>query len=69
MTHQLKDATEEEFEIAKKAAWFSRMVHKWWIKNGQKGMLTDSPKEWEGTVAMAAWCRKELTRKITTRKQ
>ena len=32
MTGKFKDATKEEFEIAKKSVWFANMVQKWWEK-------------------------------------
>ena len=30
MTGELKASTDKEFEIAKKASWFARMVLAWW---------------------------------------
>lgn len=63
MTGELKEPTKEEFEIAKKSAWFARMVLKWWEKD--KKINCDATKEedkrdWEGTALLVSWCRKEL---------
>jgi len=32
MTGEFKDASEEEFKIAKKSVWFANMLLKWWEK-------------------------------------
>ena len=68
MTGEFKDATKEEFEIAKKSAWFARMMLKWWEReekletNEELGDIKSvNMREWEGTATIANWCRKELT--------
>jgi len=60
MTGKFKDATKEEFEIAKKSAWFSRMMLKWWSKDKKINVEKTNTREWEGTDMIASWCRKEL---------
>ncbi len=63
MTGEFKDATKEEYEIAKKAAWFSRMMLKWWEKDKKMGDDEETNKRgWGGTVNLTRWCRKELTK-------
>ena len=62
MTGEFKDATDEEFEIAGRSAWFARMVLKWWEKDGKMDDGDDdvNKRNWEGTSMLASWCRKEL---------
>lgn len=79
MTGEFKDATEKEFEIAKKAAWFTMMMSRWWKKDKElvviddkdNPILTDVEKTekensrgWGGKEDIAKWCRAELTPKI-----
>ena len=71
MTGEFKDATKEEFEIAKKSVWFADMMLKWWERN--KKMITpenfeeklknENKREWEGTYMIAKWCRDKLNKK------
>ena len=61
MTGEFKEATKEEFEIAKKSAWFARTMLKWWERNKVMVQFEDSKREWDGTVDIAKWCRKYLT--------
>lgn len=69
MTGEFKKATKEEFKIAKKSAWFSWMMLKWWEKDEKLGAWKDEPfekrdlREWDGTQPIAEWCRKELSKK------
>lgn len=58
-TGEFKDATKEEFEIAKKASWFARMMLKWWNKD-EEIYDGDNTREWDGTYEISKWCRKEL---------
>ena len=69
MTGEFKEATEQEFEIAKKAVWFANMVKKFWEKD--KSLIFDDDdltnpddgnnmRGWEGTAIIAAWCRNVL---------
>ncbi len=62
MTGEFKDATKEEFEIAKKAAWFVRMMLRWWEKDRKMDSDGENSRDWEGTSYLAKWCRKELSK-------
>ena len=71
MTGKFKDATKEEFEIAKKSAWFANMVQKWWEKEQElefdeaKGDIESvNMRSWEGTELIASWCRDELSESL-----
>lgn len=57
MTGEFKEATEIEFENAKKAIWFARMMSRWWQKDNK---LDYKDREWEGTVLISNWCRTVL---------
>lgn len=59
MTGEFRYATKEEFEIAKKSAWFARMMLRWW---GKIEPDEDNEREWEGTAKIASWCREELSK-------
>ena len=69
MTGEFKDSTKEEFEIAKKASWFARMMHKWWTKDtglvAPEGFepedISKNNRAWGGTEFIAKWCRAELS--------
>ena len=64
MTGEFKDATEEEFEVAKKAAEFSRVMSNWWQKDKKIDLEEEeSSREWPGTVAFAKWYREEYNLK------
>ncbi len=69
MTGDFKDATKEEFNIAKKSAWFARMVLKWWEKDQKlcedDQLMSPNARDWEGTSDLSSWCRKELTKQST----
>ena len=70
MTGEFKEATEKEFEIAKRSAWFSNMMLKWWEKDN--AMITPdddelyemednrNKRDWEGTALISKWCREKL---------
>lgn len=71
MTMEFKDATEEEFEIAKKASHFANTMQKWWEKDKKisSGDIDDfysmpdedeNKRDWDGTIALAEWYRKEF---------
>lgn len=67
ITGIFKEATKEEFEIAKKSAWFANMVKKFWEKD-KKLDCDDQEGDkriWEGTAIIATWCREQLTPKPT----
>lgn len=65
MTSEFKDATDEEFELARKACRFSREMLEWWTKdkplfedNGEGGYFDDtetSPRDWAGTHDLVKW--------------
>ena len=57
MTGEFKQATEKEFETAKKASEFARTMLKWWQKDKQLEEDQHSMREWEGTQAIAKWYR------------
>lgn len=62
MTGEFKDATEKEFEDAKKSCEFARMMSAWWEKD--KKLYPDctesNMRDWEGTASIASWCREYL---------
>lgn len=62
MTGDLKDSTDEEFEIAKKASWFSNMMLRWWQMKEKMDHDKKNLRDWEGTVLIAKWCREELNK-------
>ena len=68
MTGEFKDATEEEFEIAKKSSWFANMMLKWWNKDEKISgdLLKDNKRDWEGTDTIARWCRNALISNFAT---
>lgn len=69
MTGEFKEATKEEFEIAKKSSWFAHMMLKWWEKDDTMVCPDDelslednrNKRDWEGTAFLSKWCRKQLT--------
>jgi hypothetical protein len=60
MTGNFKDATKEEFELAKKAAHFARAMHKWWTRKEPMDSETNNNRSWQGSVFLAEWYRKEF---------
>ncbi len=72
MTGEFKDATEDEYEVAKDSCKFVRTLLKWWEKDKKiggdyeddGGYLPDTTeedkREWGGTVAIREWYRKEF---------
>ena len=62
MTGEFKDATEEEFNIAKKAAWFAHIARRWWEKDEKINPDKENLRDWEGTTLIAKWCRGELSK-------
>jgi len=61
---EFKDATEKEFEIAKKSKWFADMLLKWWEKDKKLSMdFNDDMRKWEGTEKIVEWCRNTLENK------
>ena len=60
MTGEFKDASEKEFENAKKASKFSRNMRDWWEKDKKIEFEGDMSREWEGTYAIAKWLRDKL---------
>lgn len=63
MTLEFKDATEEEYKNAKKAAEFSRYMLEWWIKDKDMDGEEDNLREWGGTYDIAKWLREKLNKK------
>ncbi|HDK42156.1 MAG TPA: hypothetical protein ENG87_02150 [Candidatus Pacearchaeota archaeon] len=61
MTGKFKDATEEEFEIAKKSSWFANMMFKWWTKDEKISEDKDNKRDWEGISLITSWCRNVLS--------
>lgn len=62
MTGEFKDATEEEFELAKKSCEFARNMLKWWEKDKKMEANIDNSREWEGTEMIKKWYRKEFAK-------
>lgn len=60
MTGEFKDATDEEFELAKKASHFAYTFGKWWEKDKPHSVDDDDYRKWEGTVNLVKWYRKEF---------
>lgn len=71
MTGEFKDATDEEFELARKASHFAHAMSKWWTKD--KPLDVDDydgdPREWEGTAKLKEWYRKEFAIHAVSRTQ
>lgn len=76
MTGEFHNATETEFENAKKAMWFAKMMLKWWEKD--KKLIVDNDlnktehenmRKFEGTVSIARWCRGMLNQKPKKRRK
>ena len=66
MTSEFKDATDKEFEDAKKARNFANMMLAWWEKDesfGNRLNSEDGLREWGGTVNISKWARKYLSKK------
>jgi hypothetical protein len=63
MTGEFKDASEEEFEIAKKSCWFANMFLKWWEKDKRISICEDNERDWGGTEEITKWCRNYLSQK------
>ena len=61
MTGEFKDASEEEFEIAKKSVWFANMLLKWWEKDEKMSEESNNKRDWEGTETITKWCRNALS--------
>lgn len=67
ITGEMKDATKQEFENAKKSQWFAEMMMKWWEKDGKLKHEDDGKydkRNWEGTEFISAWCRRNLNKKV-----
>ena len=70
MTGKFKDATEEEFEDAKKSCEFARMMLAWWEKDctefskeDKQNFIPYVAKDWEGIEPIRKWCREYLKSK------
>lgn len=69
MTMEFKDATDEEFELARKSTCFAQAMLKWWTKDKDfskqpaDDYMDPEPEEdkrsWGGTHDIAKWYRKE----------
>jgi hypothetical protein len=65
MTGEFHDATEGEFENAKKASWFAHRVLEWWTKDVELVVddvdsNTVNSRDFPGTQELAKWCREKL---------
>lgn len=75
MTGDFKDATKEEYEIAKKSAWFANMMLKWWERDQKMRYHIDEDLEnedlrsWEGIVSIAEWCREQLSKNTSSKRR
>jgi len=68
MTGEFKDATEEEFELAKKSCEFARNMLKWWEKDKKLDFDGESnSREWGGTFGIKEWYRKEFSKDKTSK--
>lgn len=57
MTGEFKNATEKEFELAKKSVEFARNMLKWWEKDEKMSEEKDNKRDWEGTAIISKWFR------------
>jgi len=64
MTGEFKDASKEEFEIAKKSVWFANMLLKWWEKDKKMSEDSNNKRDWEGTEIIAKWFRKNNQKRL-----
>ena len=62
MTGIFKDATEEEFKIAKRSVWFASTMLKFWEKDKKidYDKDEDQSRPWEGTEFIRKWCRQNM---------
>ena len=62
MTGEFKNASQAEFENAKKAAEFARLMLAWWEKDEKLHYEenTENRREFPGTESWARWARKYL---------
>jgi hypothetical protein len=65
MTGEFKDATQEEYDIAKKAVEFANLMLLWWEKD--KKLITDNNEDnkrnWNGTEVIKKWYRERGMKK------
>ncbi len=57
MTGLLKDATDEEFELAKQSVKFSRQMFDWWESKKKMSFDGDNSREWDGIYNLRKWFR------------
>ena len=62
MTGEFKEATESEFELAKKSCEFARNMLKWWEKDEKLDADGDNSREWGGLDGIKKWYRKEFAK-------
>ncbi len=62
MTLEFKDATEEEFENAKKGGEFARYMLEWWTNDKDFEFEGDNSREWGGTHDIAKWLREKMNK-------
>ncbi len=76
MTGEFKDATEKEFEVARKSVHFASAMLRWWQKDkkfdlGEPddyyyiGDSDENKRDWGGTHDIAKWYRGEYSEKET----
>ncbi len=80
MVGEFKDATKEEFELAKKSCEFARNMLKWWEKDKKIGgdykfdegyapdTTEEDKREWGGTFNIKKWYREEFSKDKTPEK-
>lgn len=65
MTGEFKDATEQEFQMAKNSVTFSQLVFKWWcndkplmITGDELKDLNENKRNWQGTIVVSKFFAK-----------
>ena len=67
MTGDFKDATESEFELAKKSCEFARNMLKWWEKDKKLDIDGKSFRAWEGIARISKWFRETNKKGVKTK--
>lgn len=65
MTHEFKEPTDKEIEIAKQAQIFARNMLLWWEKDKKLNLNNNSEnyRNFEGTETIAKWFREKEAKK------
>ncbi len=80
MTGEFKDATKEEFEVARKSVHFASAMLRWWQKDKELysgepddyysvGDSDENKRDWGGTHDITKWYRDEYSKKETQDKK